>query len=164
MAVTENTELIEGEPKKKSKLGLVLGMVIALALGAGGFIATYTGLIGGSADPAAEEMSPEAHAELPPVSFVELDPLIISLGSANKSRHLRFHGSLEVVPGHEAEVSSLLPRILDVLNSYLRAVDLEMLEDPTALIKLRAHMLRRVQLVAGDSRVLDLLILEFVLN
>lgn len=164
MTVTENTEHIDGEPKKKSKLGLLLGMVVALALGAGGFIATYTGFIGGNSAPAGETVSPEAHAELPPISFIELDPLIISLGSIHKSRHLRFHGSLEVVPGHEAEVTSLLPRILDVLNSYLRAVDIEMLEDPTALIKLRAHMLRRVQLVVGDSRILDLLILEFVLN
>lgn len=164
MAVTEDTELAEGEPKKKSKLGLVLGLVIALVLGGGGFFATYTGLIGAAPaanDPAKDQ---QTHDPLPPVSFVELDPLIISLGSASKSRHLRFHGTLEVVPGYEAEVSSLRPRIIDVLNSYLRAVDLAMLEDPTALIKLRAHMLRRVQLVTGDSRVLDLLILEFVLN
>lgn len=164
MAVTENTELIDGEPKKKSKLGLLLGLVIALTLGAGGFFATYTGLIGAAPATPDSTQAQQTHEPLPPVSFVELDPLVISLGAGNKNRHLRFHGTLEVVPGYEAEVSSLRPRIVDVLNSYLRAVDLRMLEDPTALIKLRAHMLRRVQLVTGDSRVLDLLILEFVLN
>lgn len=163
MAVTEDTELINDEPKKKSKLGLLAGLVVAIALGAGGFFATYTGIIGGAED-ADAAMAQETHVDLPPVSFVELEPLVISLGTASKSRHLRFHGSLEVVPGTETEVTALLPRIIDVLNSYLRAVDIAMLEDPSALIKLRAHMLRRVQIVTGDNRVLDLLILEFVLN
>ena len=58
----------------------------------------------------------------------------------------------------------LMPRILDVLNGYLRAVEVSQLDDPTALIRLRAQMLRRVQIVTGEGRVRDLLVTEFVLN
>ena len=58
----------------------------------------------------------------------------------------------------------LLPRILDVLNGYLRAVETADLENPSALVKLRAQMLRRVQIVTGEGRVRDLLVTEFVLN
>ena len=68
------------------------------------------------------------------------------------------------MPSYEDEVTKLTPRVLDVLNSYLRAVDIAVLSDPPALIKLRAQMLRRIQLVTGEGRVRDLLILEFVLN
>ena len=50
-----------------------------------------------------------------------------------------------------------MPRILDVLNSYLRAVELADLEDPSAMVRLRAQMLRRVQIVTGEGRVRDLL-------
>jgi len=57
-----------------------------------------------------------------------------------------------------------MPRILDVLNSYLRAVAITDLEDPTAMARLRAQMLRRVQIVTGEGRVRDLLVTEFVLN
>jgi len=99
-----------------------------------------------------------------PASFVELDPLLISLGSNGNSQHLRFRASLEVVPGYETEVANVTPRVIDVLNAYLRAVELSMLENPKALIKLRSQMLRRIQLVTGDGRVRDLLILEFVLS
>ena len=53
----------------------------------------------------------------------------------------------------------LMPRIQDVLNSYLRAVEVRQLEDPSALLRLRAQMLRRVQIVTGEGRVRDLLIL-----
>jgi flagellar FliL protein len=62
------------------------------------------------------------------------------------------------------EVTLLLPRIMDVLNGYLRAIDITQLEDPAALIRIRAHMLRRIQIVTGEGRVRDLLITEFVLN
>ena len=53
---------------------------------------------------------------------------------------------------------------MDVLNSYLRALDFEEIERTSALIKLRSQMLRRIQLVVGEGRVRDLLVTEFVLN
>ena len=58
----------------------------------------------------------------------------------------------------------LLPRIVDVMNGYLRALDAAELENPAALVRLRAQMLRRIQIVTGEGRVRDLLITEFVLN
>jgi flagellar FliL protein len=57
-----------------------------------------------------------------------------------------------------------MPRILDVLNSYLRAIDVASIEDPQAMARLRAQMLRRIQIVTGEGRVRDLLVTEFVLN
>jgi flagellar FliL protein len=54
--------------------------------------------------------------------------------------------------------------VLDVLNTYLRAVQARDIEDPAALARLRAQMLRRIQVVTGDGQVRDLLITEFVLN
>ena len=57
-----------------------------------------------------------------------------------------------------------MPRIVDVLNTYLRAVEVRDLEEPAAMARLRAQMLRRVQVVTGEGRVRDLLVTEFVLN
>ena len=96
-------------------------------------------------------------------TFVPVDPMVISLGSS-AARHLRFQAQLEVGAPHEAEVTKLMPRVVDVLNSYLRALEPEDLEASSALIRLRAQMLRRVQIVTGGDRVRDLLIMEFVLN
>jgi flagellar FliL protein len=110
------------------------------------------------------EMDDAPVAELPPVAFVALDPLVISLGDRGSSQHLRFRASLEVNPEYEDDVQELTPRVLDVLNSYLRAVDVHDLEEPTSLVNLRAQMLRRIQLVTGEGRVRDLLVMEFVLN
>lgn len=167
MADTE--EPVEGAeedaPKKKSKKGLVIGLVLALALGGGGFFAVYSGMILGAADEAhAEDTTEPAVEELAPVAFVPLEPLVITLGPGGGGRHLRFRAELEVAPETQDDVTKLIPRVMDVLNSYLRAVEISDLEDPAALISLRAQMLRRIQLVVGDGRVRDLLIMEFVLN
>lgn len=167
--MAEAEQPIEGEeeaPKKKSKKGLIIGLVLALVLGGGGFFAVYSGMIlAPEPESMSQEDEPEADMlELPKVAYVELDPLVISLGNVGHSKHLRFRASLEVVPDHASDVEGVKPRVIDVLNSYLRAVEISELEDPSALVTLRAQMLRRIQLVTGEGRVRDLLILEFVLN
>jgi flagellar FliL protein len=69
------------------------------------------------------------------------------------------------VPVAQAEeVARQMPRIVDVLNTYLRALDLPDLEEPAALTRIRAQMLRRIRLVVGADRVNDLLVMEFIFN
>lgn len=151
-----------GGVRKRRMMPLLIGLVLALVLGAGGFAATYLflpGSGGGHDDHAAE-----GPAAISGIAFVPVDPLIISLGPAAGNRHLRFRAQLEVAEAQAAEVTLILPRIVDVLNSYLRAVDPAGLERPEALVRVRAQLLRRVQMVAGEGRVRDLLISEFVLN
>jgi len=165
MAATTNEEDVA--PKKRSKLPLILGLVFAVLGGGGGFYAVYSGLIFGASDTAGMDASAQAQPEakpLPEISFVEVDPMVISIGSPTAMHHLRFRTQLEVMDAYKGDVERLLPRVVDVLNSYLRALDLKDFEDPNILVRLRAQMLRRVQLVTGQGRVNDLLIMEFVLN
>jgi flagellar FliL protein len=160
MATAEATA--EEEPKKRSKKPLLIGLVLALALGGGGFYATFSGLIlGGGEDHAEEEEKP---GPLTGIAFVPLETIVVSLGPDSGSEHLRFTAQLEVVDTAAADVTTLTPRILDVVNSYLRAIDTASIEDPHAMARLRAQMLRRIQIVTGEGRVRDLLITEFVLN
>lgn len=156
----------EEAPKKRSKLPLILGLVLALAGGGGGFFAVQSGLLFGSGEAhVADEHAAEPElGELPDVTFLPVDPLIISLGPNAKKDHLRFRAQLEVATKYAADVQSIMPRVVDVLNSYLRAISLDDVQDPGALMKLRAQMLRRVQIVTGEGRVNDLLVMEFVLN
>lgn len=148
--------------KKWSQNPMLIGLVLALLLGGGGFYATWSGMILGSSET-------EGHGEVAPASiagiaFVPLETMIVSLGPDAGSKHLRFTAQVEVVDTAAADVALLAPRILDVLNSYLRAIDTASIEDPQAMARLRAQMLRRIQIVTGEGRVRDLLITEFVLN
>ncbi len=157
-------ETAEPEEPKKSPVrrALLIGLPLALLAGGGAFYAAYSGML--SSDAADEKQETSDTSKDDPVAFVALDPMIVSIGRADRGRHLRFHAQLEVKPKDADAVQAVLPRIVDVLNGYLRAVDIAVLDDPTALIRIRSQMLRRVQIVAGEDRVKDLLIMEFVLS
>lgn len=159
-------ETNQEKPKKKSKRPLIIGLVLMILLGGGGFFAVYKGLILGHSDDghtaaSATDQPPDA---LPEIAFIPLQPLVVSLGPEAGGRFLHFTAQVEVNKLYEADVTLLLPRLLDVLNGYLRAVSTAELEDPVALVRLRAQMLRRVQLVSGEGRIRDLLVTEFVIN
>ncbi|MFN3971552.1 MAG: flagellar basal body-associated protein FliL [Gemmobacter sp.] len=150
----------DAAPQKRSRMPLILGGVLAIVLGGAGFFATYSGMILGGA----AEISARGPEPLTDLGFVPVDPVVISLGPGSRSRHLRMTAQLEVGKAHASEVTLLMPRILDVLNGYLRAIEIAQIEDPAALIRIRAQLLRRIQMVTGEGRVRDLLITEFVLN
>lgn len=153
----------EARPPKRSKLPLLLGLVLMLGLGGGGFYAAYAGLIPGLGGKAHSTETNDASTP-PEIAYVPITPLVIALGAEPGGRYLHFVGQIEVEKAFEAEVTLILPRVMDVLNGYLRAVEVSDLEDPKALIRLRAQMLRRVQMVAGEGRARDLLVTEFVIN
>ncbi|MQY41972.1 flagellar basal body protein FliL [Epibacterium sp. SM1969] len=164
-------------PAKKSKLPLIIGAVLGLAGAGGGFFAAQSGLLPfGQSDAHAEEdahmaeVAPEgvdtgeSAEEIANLAFIDMEPIVISLRKASGLNHLRFRAQLEVSLEHQVEVEKVLPRVVDVLNSYLRALEVEDLTDPLALPKLRSQMLRRINIATGQGRVRDLLIMDFVLN
>jgi flagellar FliL protein len=164
--MSEELDASESAPSKGSKKPLLIGIVLALLGGGGGFFAVQSGIFdGNSHDETVDAHEDESHdSHTATATFVALDPLVISLPRTGGRDHLRFSAQLEVAPEYVDEVSAIKPRIIDVLNGYLRAVELAELEDPAALTRLRAQMLRRVQIVAGEGRIRDLLIMEFVLS
>ena len=159
--MAEAPEPPEAAPKRKSRLPVLAGGILSLILGAGGFYLTFSGLIGAPGDAAPADPAPAA---LPDIAFVPVDTVVMSLGAAGNNQHLKFGSQLEVTAPYAAEVTHLMPRILDVINSYLRAVEVTKLQDPGALLTIRAQLLRRIQVVTGEGRVRDLLVTEFVLN
>ncbi|MDC0116168.1 flagellar basal body-associated FliL family protein [Octadecabacter sp.] len=165
MAVSDETPALTGDDvkKRRSKMPLILGLVLGLLGAGGGFMAVQSGFIDGSHEEAHDEHRADAEA-LPNLSFLPMDTLVINLPQNAQAKHLLFTAQLEVGPEYIGEVTEMMPRVTDILNGYLRSVDLAELESPTALIRLRAQMLRRIQVVVGEGRVNDLLIMEFVLN
>jgi flagellar FliL protein len=164
--MSDAAELDVPSPPKKSKLPLVLGAALLMVGAGGGFTAVSMGLIGGNDDAQATDHSEEPHSsnEMTEVAFVALDPIIISLLSGPDRRLLRFTAQLDVNPERIDEVEKIKPRIIDILNGYLRALEIEDLEAPAALMKIRSQMLHRVRIVTGKNRINDLLVMEFVLN
>lgn len=183
--MTDATADPEGKTAKSGKKPFILAVVLAMVGGGAGFYAVSAGLLpigkeSGSNLGEHETATTDAHAAkgghagvqsravaplpLADIAFVEVDPVTISLISSTAVKHLRFRAQLEVNADYERDVVAILPRVTDVMNSYLRALELSDLTDPLALVRLRAQLLRRVQIVTGKGRVRDLLVMEFVLN
>ncbi|MEX0338176.1 MAG: flagellar basal body-associated protein FliL [Arenibacterium sp.] len=169
-AAAEPTE----ETPKSGKKPLLIGIVLAVLGGGGGYFVVSSGIMPLGAKPEMQKTSDVAPEEtvtirksgtdLSKVAFVPIEPIVVSLNHQTTVKHLRFRASLEVETAYAQYVEQLLPRVADVLNSYLRAIDTEDFSDSLALMRLRAQMLRRIQIVTGQGRVRDLLIQEFVLN
>ena len=158
--MAEEETVADEVPKKPSKLPLVLGLIIAVFGGAGAFFFMYSS----GSEPAEEVVEELEEGPLPDAFFVALDPIVVPLGDGITNRSLRFQAHLEVQRSAQERVEALSPRILDVLNTYLRAVELETLQDRRALLLLRAQMLRRIQVVVDSTAIQDLLITEFFIN
>ena len=159
--MTDTPEDSAEAPPKKSKMPLILSLVLALVGGGGGFYLSWSGLIMGD-EPETDVAETDGPARIGDFVYVPIDPLVISLRKPAQSKHLRFRAQMEVPSKYVADVEKLLPRVTDVLNGYLRAVKVEDLESPAILVRLRSQMLHRIEVVVGPDRVKDLLIMEFV--
>jgi flagellar protein FliL len=175
--VSEAKDAAKDTAPRKGKSKLLLGaFVLALLAGGGGFYAVYSGLLvlpflgqpkagPGTSEPGkGGEGYAEASNPFAAGAYVELDPLIVSLGPQSPSSLLKVTLTVEVRPGREAEVEAVRPRVVDILNGFLRAVDEREFELPRSMERLRVQMLRRVRLVTPEGAVSDLLIQDFVLN
>lgn len=162
--ISENS----GKNQGTGKSLLIISAILTLIGFCAGLFAVQKGVFGTIAiDTHAEDPLTEPTFEMydtDNIAFIEIDPIMVSLVDSGDIQYLRFRAHLEIFEEYKPEVTKLLPRIVDVLNGYLRALEIDDFRSPTALIRLRGQMLHRVQIVVGRNRVRDLLIMEFVLN
>lgn len=142
-----------------------LASVAALALGAAGYLTVGTGLVPGfSATPGQGSQSGEPTDTRIVATFVALDPFMVTIPRTDPVRQLRLELQLEVPEGAEAEIRALSPRLEDTMNTYLRSIDLTDIEDPDTLLRMRMQLLRRLQVAAGEGRINDLLVTQFLIS
>ncbi len=150
---------IEDAAPPKKKGGLLVGLVLALVAGGGAFAFT-SGMLSSGTDTA--EKKPVMLSD--GLAFVPVEPMTIAIGSPSDHRFLRFRAELEVGEEFQEDITKMMPRVVDVMNTYLQTLEMEDIEDPSALLTLRSQMRRRVDLIVGGDRVHDLLVMEFVVN
>jgi len=157
-------------PAKRSKLPLLLGLVVLLA-GAGG-AAWYLGLLpfGGAAPEGAEAVA----AHDPTTGMVDpsklgamlaLEPFIANLSDASGGRYLKTTFQLEfeadAVP-HEAE--SRMPQIRDLLLTLLTSKSFDEIRTPAGKQNLREDIINRVNQVLDGPTVRAVYFTEFIVQ
>ena len=167
--VTEGAETYEAatKPGRSARPLLLICLVVGSiavggAAGALGLLAPIHDLVSGR----------QAAATPPAPVFFALPEFHIAIGALADDQsfsapafghHLRAVVQLEVEAARMPHVDALQPRIVDVLLTFLHALDQRDVGSVRSLDRLKAQMLHRVRQVTGDDAVRGVLITELVL-
>lgn len=147
---------VPNRPRRKS-LFLLIAVIAALMIAGAVIFFKYPNVM--------SRISPTGHlsADSEPY-FVETPQILINFNDEDEMRVLRFSAQLEVKKKNQLAVHNMMPRIVDVMNSYLRGLDAETIREPGTLFQIRSDLLIRTQVVAGEELVNKFLIKEFIIQ
>lgn len=100
------------------------------------------------------------------VTFLTLPDMVVNVQAADgRPTHLKLKLTLEMSDGHQAEVlQGQMPRLQDMLQSFLRELRPEELQGSAASFQLRAELARRVNLILAPGKIDAVLIEEMLVN
>jgi flagellar FliL protein len=179
----EGAKPADGAPKK-SKTGMIIGIVIALVTLVGGSVAGAVlgpRLLGGGGEEShATPKAPEGgHGEkkssgghgapgegAEKIVSVDIPPLVVDLtDSEGRLRHLKCGLAAELADGVAIEDFKLvIPRAREAILSYLRSLTFEEVGDPARYMGIKEELSKRVTEAVGAERVHRILLIDFVLQ
>jgi flagellar basal body-associated protein FliL len=177
--MSEETDNAAAPAAKKSKTGLIIGIVIALVTLVGGSVAGAVlgpQLLGGSEDhqaPAAAEgkgheaASGQEGAGAPEkIISVEIPPIVVDLRDADgRIRHLKVGLAAELAETVKMEDFKLVsPRGREATLSYLRSLTFEEVADPARYAGIKDEISKRMIEAIGANRIQRILLVDFVLQ
>ena len=162
-------ETPEGEGKaaasggrKKLIIFIAAPLLALLLIGAGLY---FTGMlnrfIGGKSE--AQEEKPAAPKQ---TVFYDLPELLVNLsGAGRKASFLKMSISLELESQIDvARLQSVMPRIIDNFQVYLRELRIEDLRGSGGMYRLREELLLRVNAAAAPAKIVDVLFKEMLVQ
>ena len=153
------------EKKKfgKRKLIMLAAPVLLIGIVAGlWFSGILPGLLGMRHDP-----PPGQEAAKPTVPiFIDLPDMIANLSSpANKPSYIKLQARLEISRQEDADkVKQEMPRLQDMLQTYLREMRPEELRGSAGIYRLREELLGRANVVLAPVRVNDVLFTQLLIQ
>jgi flagellar FliL protein len=167
-----------GKRKKggKRKLILFVGVpLVVVILAVAGAVVMGIGPFGGGEDE--EVATEESHGEdgehggaggAGHVGFYELPQMTVNLNTTDgTTAFLRMTVSLEIAndtPENRAQLDSMLPRVLDNFQVYMRELRLDDLSGSAGLFRLKQEMLSRINRAVEPVQVSDVLFSELLVQ
>ncbi|HER26282.1 MAG TPA: flagellar basal body protein FliL [Rhodospirillales bacterium] len=151
----------------KKKLIIIIGLALLLVIG-GAAAAYFTGLL----QPVIDMVSGGQGEQEEDIGiaqdaiFYDLPELLVNLSTTGrKSTYLKITISLELAsPEDVAKVESVMPRIIDNFQVYLRELRIEDLKGSAGMYRLREELLKRVGGAVAPSKINDVLFKEMLVQ
>ena len=161
----------DGSPSEKggkNKLLIVVALVIFLVVG-GVAGAYFTGhldpiiaiIVGEEVIEGEDEITSSENAV-----FYDVGELLVNLNTGGrKSSFLKIRMSLELAdPNDIQRIESIMPRIIDNFQTYLRELRIEDLKGSAGMYRLREELLARASAAAAPVKVSDVLFKEMLVQ
>ncbi len=169
-AVTQDVGNMEIEATPKGGLNgkkLVLFIILPILLLLGGAAGAY---FAGLLDPLLGQKEEHVEEEVAPVEtravFFDLPQMLVNLNTGGrKNNYLKISISLELTRDEDrAELTNLLPRVVDNFQVYLRELRVEDLRGSAGVQRLREELLMRVNTAVHPIEVRDVLFKEMLVQ
>lgn len=149
-------------PKSRGKLrsGLMIALAVALLAGGGAGAYMYFSKQKSAASHAAE-------AKAPPPVFVDVPEILVNLAGAAGERvhYLKVKAVLEVKGEPQAgQVKPVLPRVVDLFQTYLRELRPSDLHGSMGLFRLKEELTRRANAAVSPGQINAVLFKEVVIQ
>lgn len=169
----------DGEKSKggSKKLLIIVGLVVFLIIGAGAAV-FFTGLLdpllGGGEETAEQSGGGEASGGEGgedadgggPTVFHDMPEMIVTLNTGGRKQvFLKIRVSLELQSSADvAKIQSLMPRIIDNFQVYLRELRIDDLRGSAGMYRLREELLTRVRAAAHPAKINGVLFKEMLVQ
>jgi flagellar FliL protein len=172
---TTAADEVEKPKSGKKKLIVIAAAAVGLIIGAGAGGAWFFGFLGGADDHAAAtdgyaetagQAAEDAAKRRSEIVFVDIPEILVNLHSLGpRSRFLKLKVALEVEnEGVATEVETLMPRVMDSFQTYLRALTIDEVSGSGGLGRLKEELTARVNLALSPAHVGDVLIKEMLVQ
>ena len=113
-----------------------------------------------------EEAAPKQNGVAPAAVFYDLPEILVNLNSSGRKQNfLKIRISLELEsPLDVSKIESVMPRIIDNFQVYLRELRIEDLQGSAGLLRLREELLARVNSAVKPAKVNDVLFKEMLVQ
>jgi flagellar FliL protein len=149
--------------KSKARL-IIIAVPVVLLLAGGGF--WFSGILPHALGMGKhEEHAEEAAKPVPPV-YVDVPEMVANLNSANhKPSYVKLTARIEVPKPEDAEkVRAALPRLQDMMQTYLREMRPEELRGSAGTYRLREELLVRANAAVAPAKVSDVLFTQMLVQ
>jgi flagellar FliL protein len=161
---TDETEAKPTEKRSKKKLLILAGVPVVLLLAGGGlwFSGVLPHLLGMEKH---EEKTAEASKPVPP-SYIDIPEMVANLNSTNhKPTYVKMAARIEVPKPEDVDkVRAALPRLQDMMQTYLREMRPEELRGSAGTYRLREELLVRANAAVAPARVSDVLFTQMLVQ
>ena len=147
----------------KKKLILIAVPVLLIAVGAGLW---FTGILPKMLGMGKKDDAAEAVAKPVPPSFIDLPELVANLnGNSGRPAYVKVVARLEIPRPEDVEkVRAVMPRLQDMMQTYLREMRPDELRGSAGTYRLREELIARANVAAAPAKVSDVLFSQMLIQ